>query len=102
MAYIDLYAATRVSDNYQNNTVVIYGLKHLLGICVRPYIGVVMSKPPSTPVHDLSRTLSALGNTFQMLKERLFALSEIADICWPVIHLGVNIYSIFAPPSRLK
>ena len=67
-----------------------------------PYVGVVMSHEATTPIHHLCRAVTRDAEIADQREKRWQGGREIGHLCWPIIHLRVDVDCIFAVPWRIK
>ena len=67
-----------------------------------PYIRIVVKYPSFRTIHDFGRLLSSLANFTRHPKQRFMEFTQIGHLGRPIIHLHINITSVFAIPRREK
>ena len=78
------------------------GRRHpqILGCCVAPDVCVVVADKATAAVHRLGSLPSRRTHPLNQIEQRQVAFRQIADLCRPVVHLGVDVDGIAAAPSR--
>ena len=67
-----------------------------------PYVNIVMCDKAAHTVHLFCRALARDGQIAHHLNKRLVDLRHIAGENWPVVHLGVYVYSVVRVPRRAE
>ena len=72
----------------------------VLGCCIAPDIGVVMTHRSPASVHTAGGNSAVLPHALDMVVKGRAALGQILHKCAPVVHLGIDVNGIFSAPRR--
>ena len=76
-------------------------LRTIYRACYAPDIGVMMCHPTTAAIHFLSRLCSRYTQILNQRIQRLRGVTEIRYLGRPVVHLRIDVDSIFTVPRRI-